>query len=136
MFDVRPITSPRQMDCGATCMEMMLEYYGIIVDLDTLIRECATRIGGCSAADLMRVGDAHGLDMRAYKMDAAELIQQDRPAVIWWKYTHWCVCCGTDEEGNVVICNPDRGRYRMPLRTFAAMYTGVALFNGEPQDIE
>ena len=135
MFDVKPITSPYQVDCGPTCLKMLLDYYGTEVDLEQLIKECNTRMIGCSAKDLMRVGKAHGLDMICFKMDADEVARQDRPSSIWWKYGHWCVCCGQDENGQVVICNPDRGRYRMSLNLFTAFYTGVALFNGEPHDI-
>lgn len=135
MYDVNPVTSKNQVDCGATCMKMLLAYYGEEASLDDLIAECNTRLIGCSAADLMRVGKAHGLDMMAYQMDAAELVRQDRPAIVWWKYNHWVVCCGMDDAGNVVICNPDRGRYRMSEGTFVSFYTGVALFNGEPHDV-
>lgn len=133
MYDVKPITSPKPNDCGATCLQMLLAYYGTDVDLDTLVEECDTGIGGCSAADIMRVGSAHGLSMRAYRMDAEELIRQDRPSIIHWKGNHFVVCCGTDSAGKVVICNPDRGRFGMPKATFAAMYSGVALFDGVPE---
>ena len=136
MYDVTPVTSRKQVDCGATCMKMLLNYYGQDAELKDLILECKTRLIGCSAGDLKRVGNAHGLDMIAYQMDAAELIRQDRPAIVWWKFGHWCVCCGRDEDGNVVICNPDRGQYRMKADTFASFYSGVALFNGEPVDAE
>ena len=134
MYDVIPVTSPKNYDCGATCLKMLLAYYGIDVSLEDLIRECNTRMIGCSGGDLLRVGRAHGLeDMKAFRMDAVELIHQDRPAIIWWKYSHWCVFCGQDEAGKIVICNPDRGRYRMPASIFDAFYTGVSIWNGEPE---
>lgn len=135
MFDVKPITSPRPTDCGATCLKMLLDYYGQDVPLDQLIKECHTRMAGCSGKDINVAGRLHGLDMRAYQMDAAELIRQDRPAIIWWKYNHWCVMCGMNDSGEVEVCNPDRGRFPVDAESFAAMYTGVALFNGEPEDL-
>ena len=135
MFDVNPVTSIKHTDCGATCMKMLLAYYGQDIPLDDLIRECNTSLIGCSGKDLMRVGQAHGIDMKAYKMTFDELIQQDRPAIIWWKYVHWCVFCGIDDRGNVVICNPDRGRYGIDVDSFGKMYTGVSLWNGEPEPI-
>ena len=135
MFDVIPVTSPRPTDCGATCMKMLLSYYGQDANLDELIRECNTSIIGCTGKDLLRVGHTHGLDMTAWKMDAEEVIRQDRPAIVWWMYGHWVVFCGMDENGKVVICNPDRGRYRVSPGTFNSFYTGVALFNGEPHDL-
>lgn len=135
MFDVIPVTSPLPTDCGPTCLKMLLSYYGTEVDLDQLIEECRTRFVGCSAADIKRAGNAHGLDVRVYKMDVDETIRQDRPSIVWWKFNHWVVCCGQDNDGNVVICNPDRGRYRMSQGLFKAFYSGVAIYNGDPKDL-
>lgn len=135
MFDVIPVTSPKPTDCGATCMKMLLAYYGQDIDLNTLIRECNTRLIGCTGKDLLRVGRDHGLDMVAYKMDAEELVRQDRPAIVWWRYNHWVLFAGCDDEGKVVICNPDKGRYRMSFGTFKSFYTEVSIWNGEPHDL-
>lgn len=135
MFNVEPVTSSKPTDCGATCMKMLLAYYGDDVDLDVLINECKTGVTGCTAKDLRRVGNNHGLDMKAYSMDAEETMRQDRPSIVWWKYNHFCICCGMDDDGNVIICNPDRGRYRMSKGIFKSFYSGVSLFNGEPTDL-
>lgn len=132
MYDVIPITSPKTTDCGPTCLKMLLAYYGTEVDLDILIQECNVQLAGCTAGDIKRAGNAHGLDVKGFKMDVEELVLQDRPSIVWWLYGHWCVCCGLDDSGQVVICNPDKGRYRMSQNLFKAFYSGVALFNGEP----
>lgn len=135
MYDVTPATSPRQTDCGATCLKMILDYYGQDIPLSQLIKECNTRLIGCSAKDIIRVGKLHNLDMIAYQMDAEELMRQDRPAIVWWMYNHFVVFCGLDEDGKVVICNPDRGRYRVSKGIFRSFYTKVSIFNGEPHDL-
>ena len=136
MFDVTPITSAKELDCGPTCLKMLLGWYGIDVPLDQLIDECGTRAVGCSGADLLRAARLHGLgEVMAFKMDADELMRQDRPAIIHWKFRHWCVFAGCDTDGRVAVCNPDRGRFRMDPGTFAALYTGVAIFNGDPVDL-
>lgn len=135
MFDVKPITSKIPIDCGATCLKMLLAYYGNYVDLSTLIKDCDTKVVGCTAGGIKRAGVKHGLDIHAYNISAEELIRQDRPAIIHWKANHFCVFCGIDEDGKVVICNPDRGRYGIPVKSFSSFYYGVALFNGEPNDL-
>lgn len=135
VFDVTPITSPKRFDCGATCLQMLLDYYGTKVDLDVLTEELNTRLVGCSAKDMLRVGRLHGLDMKAWKETAEDVLKQDRPSVVWWKYCHWIIVCGVDDDGKVVICNPDKGRYRLSKSNFAVMYTGVCLTNGTPEDL-
>ena len=142
MYDVTPITTGRGFDCGPACLQMLLSYYGIEADFDELRKECDTGLSGCSMAKLKEVATAHGLeDPQAWSMDAAELIKQDRPAIVWWKFNHYVVFCGLNEKGDVVICNPSRGRYPIDQGSFAALITGVkhgqgaALFNGEPHDL-
>lgn len=135
MFDVKPVTTSKATACGAACMNMLLEYYGDHTPFDDLYTELGTGISGITAKDVLRVGRAHGLDMKSYKMDADEVARQDRPSVIWWKYNHFVICCGMNDAGQVVICNPSRGRYGMSLSLFSAFYSGIALFNGEPEDL-
>jgi len=135
MYDVYPVTSPKNLDCGPTCLKMILAYYGTDVPLETLSEECGLTVSGCTMKDLKRVGNLHGLDMHAYSTDVEGVVKADRPSIIWWKYGHYVVCCGLDDDGKVVICNPDRGRYRMSQGLFKAFFSGVAAFNGEPKDI-
>lgn len=136
MYDVTPHTTEKDTACGPTCLQMLLEYYGIMVNLQTLIDECGVDTAGCSGATLLRVGRLHGLtDMMAFSMDAEELIRQDRPAIIWWTYNHWNVFAGRDDKGQVVICNPNMGRFSIDAGTFGALFTQVCLFNGNPGDL-
>lgn len=134
MFDVKPVTSPRRNDCGPTCLKMILDYYGTEIPLEQLIGECGLKYAGCSMGDMKRVGNAHGLNCIPYKMDAEEVVRQDRPSIVWWRYNHFCVCCGLNDAGDVVICNPDRGRFPIDFGSFEAIYSGVAMFNGEPTE--
>ena len=46
------------------------------------------------------------------------------------------VCCGLDEDGQVVICNPASGRFKISRGSFAVFYAGIALTNGEMGDLE
>lgn len=136
MFDVKPRTSPMENDCGATCLQMILSYYGVEKGLAELIADCNTKVTGCSGLDIKRAGEKNGIEIRAFNMSAEELLRMDRPSIVHWKHNHWCVLCGTNENGDVVICNPDRGRYPIKRNTFDCFYTGVALFNGEPNEME
>ena len=141
MYEVNPRTSGKSAACGPVSLQMLLEYYGVIVDEETLIDECNTRIVGASASDLCRVARLHGLnDIMAVQQPPEELIRQDRPCIVWWRYVHWVVFCGQDEKGDVVICNPSLGRYTLDAESFKALCTGIepgtviCVANGMPQD--
>ena len=138
MYDVKPITSKIANDCGPVCLKMLCDYYEIDVPLETLIEECDCRMSGTSGKKLAEVGRAHGLDIKIYNWtggEVDELVRQDRPCIVWWKYNHYVVCCGLNDEGRVVICNPSRGRYSMTEGTFKSFYSGASFWNGEPHSI-
>ncbi len=135
MFNITPVVSSHPSDCGATCLKMLLSYYNIEADLATLIEECNTTLIGCSAKDINTAGRKYGLNMKAFKMDAEEVVRQDRPSVIWWKHNHFVICCGRDSNDKIVVINPDLGQYRMTFGTFKSLYSNIALYNGDPEDI-
>lgn len=147
-FDVKPCTSKNSTDCGAACMVSFLGYYGIDVTLEQMIKDCNVKVSGSTGKDLLVAGRKYGLDMTAWKEigsdeDAPEgartidvkILEQDRPSIVWWKYNHWVVCCGVNDEGKVVLCNPTRGRYSVSKSLFGAFYSGVSICNGVPQEL-
>lgn len=135
MYDIKVVTSKLPTACGPCCLKMLLDYYGKEVSLDDLIKECEIDLKGCSAANISRVGKAHGLDMISFKMDAEELVVQDRPAIVWWKYNHFVIFCGLDDNSNVIIANPSRGRFSVSQAFFKSLYSGISLWNGEPHEL-
>ena len=146
MFNVTPIVSERSLDCGPTCLKMLLEYYNINVDLEQLISECNVKINGCTVGDLRRVANLHGLDVTIWddRSDDPEIasakidmvINQDRPAIVWWKHTHFCIFCGKNNKNEVVIINPDSGKFPISQGTFKSFYSGVSITHGTPETIE
>lgn len=135
VFDVKPITTSRATCCGPASLKMLLDYYGTEVDLDVLIKETETGIAGASLKNLRRAAVAHGLDAVCFNMDAEELVRQDRPAVIWWRFAHFIVFSGVDDNEQVVVCDPMKGRYRMSFGLFKSLYSGVSMWNGAPEDL-
>lgn len=140
MFDITPVTTKHSTACGPAALKMLLAYYGQDVPLETLIEECGVSVNGCSAATLLRVGKAHGIgdDFKAWQEDPADVLVQDRPAIIWWCYSHYIVFAGLNDKGEPVICNPSRGRYAIDAGTFKLLVSGikegtcVALCVGKP----
>jgi ABC-type bacteriocin/lantibiotic exporter with double-glycine peptidase domain len=134
MYDVKPVTTEHPTACGPAALKMLLDYYGQTVELADLISECEVSVTGCTAAKLLQVGRAHGLAMTAWETDAEDVLTSDRPAILWWRYTHFVVFCGLNEKDEPVICNPSSGRFPIARETFERAYSGKALYNGTPAD--
>lgn len=135
MFDVKPVTTAHFTACGAACLKMLLAYSGIEADMDELIAELHIGVAGCTAKDIKRVGNARGLDIRLWKMDAEGALKVDRPCILWWRRKHFVVFCGLNDKGEPVICNPGSGRYPISVEAFTRYFSGVAISNGAVDDI-
>ena len=142
MFDIKLTTTKHQVACGCACLKMLLDYYGIDVNLDTLIEECGLSVNGCSMTTLMRVARLHGLNVvGAWRETPDDVFTQDRPGIVWWKFAHYIVYGGLNDKGEPVIFNPSCGKYAIDKETFAAMAssdmegTCIVMTNGKPLNI-
>ena len=145
MFDVKATTSRAATNCGAACMVSFLAYYGIEKTIDEMRKELNTTISGCSGKDLRVCGGKYGLDMIVWGEGEewegkgtglacdVDILDQDRPAICLWKYNHWIIFCGMDDNGKVVIMNPSRGRYSISQSLFRAFFSNVSVTNGIPE---
>lgn len=135
MYDVKPVTVSHSTACGAASLKMLLAYYGIEAGIDQLITELRIGVAGCTAADIKRVGDAHGLAMKTWRMDANGALKADRPCILWWQRNHFVVFCGLNEKKEPVICNPSMGRYPISVETLTRKFSGIAISNGTVDDV-
>lgn len=67
MYNIEPVTSVKVLDCGATCLKMLLSYYDIEDTLEEVSKECKIGLLGSTAGDIKRAGDKYGLDIRVLK---------------------------------------------------------------------
>lgn len=136
MFEIDFCSQRRETCCGPASLKMLLGYYGVDVAFDTLVEECHVSVDGCTAVDLLRVGRAHGLaSLSAWQTDAEDVLKQDRPAILYWRGTHFLVYGGLNEQDEPVLYNPARGVYAIDRGTFAVLFSGIMLSNGMPEDV-
>lgn len=132
MYYIKPIMSQDPYDCGLCSIKMLLAFYGKeYMPFCGLERDPE----GTTAKAIMSCGEKHGLDMRAYRASAEDVILQDRPAIILWDYIHWCVYCGKGRGKRVYICDSLIGRYVITESAFTEHFSGIEITNGEPHDI-
>lgn len=136
MFEIDFCSQRRETCCGPASLKMLLGYYGVDVAFDTLVEECHVNVDGCTAVDLLRVGRTHGLaSLSAWQTDAEDVLKQDRPAILYWRGTHFLVYGGLNDKDEPVLYNPGRGVYAIDRGTFAVLFSGIMLSNGRPEDV-
>ena len=115
------------LECGATCLNMILAYYKKYVSQGQTRRDCGVSRDGSSAGNIMRAAKNYGFQTKALLIDSKGLMKKALfPCIIHWNKNHFVVLDGF-RGGKAVLNDPARGLVSVPMEEFEKAYTGVYL---------
>jgi len=88
------------MDCGPTCLKMILKYHGIDRSLSALRKDCFMSRKGSNLTDLALAAEKHGLkSIPIVSVGLKEILDAELfPSVIPWNGTHFVVLCAVKKK--------------------------------------
>jgi len=122
-----PIVLARTRDAEQTaCLVMLAQYYGLDVDLDSVIRRVAPDCGD-SIKMIMEAAAVLGLDARLVTLKHSELGRMHLPALLLWQDGRLVVMERSLLRGGAVVVDPAIGEVRLTVQTLKASFRGSAL---------
>lgn len=125
------------VECGAAALAMVLGYYGRFVPLEELRTACGVSRDGAKASSVMAVARSYGLIAKGFAMEAEQLAEVRKPAIIHWAFQHFMVLEGISKrfgKTTVAINDPASGPRKIDWADFDTGFTGVVLtFTPGPQ---
>jgi ATP-binding cassette subfamily B protein len=129
---VRVIHQTASTDCGAACLAMVLDYFGITVSEGKLRDECAPGRDGIHAGAIAEAARKRGLRVKPYSVDTVERLRLlDTPSILHWKFNHFVVLTGWRND-TAVIVDPMAGKRLVRSKELSDSFTGVALAFQKP----
>ncbi|GHO45394.1 peptidase domain-containing ABC transporter [Ktedonospora formicarum] len=123
---ITPQLQANEMECGLTCLGMILNYYG----RKTTITELRSRFGvgrdGVSALSIVRAARDYGLRVRAVSLQSDDFKAITLPAIVHWEFKHFLIV----EKWNknyVEVVDPAQGRRRLTKEAFDESFTGIVI---------
>ena len=114
-------------ECGAASLATILRYYGRIVPLPQLRRECGVNRDGSNAQRVLLAARNYGLETKAYRCSGEQLVLQGQfPCIVFWGFNHFLVLEGFDQK-YAYVSDPAQGRVRMLKGEFFDQFTGVVM---------
>lgn len=120
-------------DCGATCLKMILKFYGKDCSLEYLRELCQTTREGVSMSDISKAA-------QKLKFSVLPILSTNRwfkenvvlPCIIHWKQDHFVVLYKI-KNGNFYISDPAYGKVKLKQDVFYSWWKenserGIALF--------
>lgn len=133
----RPYRTPtvlqiEAVECGAAALGMVLAYYGRWVSLTELRQACGVSRDGAKAIHIASAARSYGVEVKAMRVETADLADLDGPAILWWNFNHFVVFEGF-RRGAAQINDPSGGRRLVSAHELDGSFTGVVLLF-EPGD--
>jgi ATP-binding cassette subfamily B protein len=123
---VRPLLQMTEVECGLTCLAMVLAYYGRKVSVSDLRLQFGTGRDGASALNIVKAARHYGLRVRALSLQHSEFRHMTLPAIVHWEFNHFVVVERWTPKW-VDIVDPATGRRRLTAQEFDTAFTGIVV---------
>lgn len=143
MKKVRLIHQNDEKDCGAACLNMILEFYGKKLSMATIKEDIKVDQYGTNIYGLLEGAKKHGLQGTALSgkwEDVWKAIEEKElvlPAVVRiinkFGFEHYIVVTKLKQE-KLYVCDPGEGKYTLNKQMFEACYLGQVVIFEKTED--
>ena len=101
------------MDCGPSCLAMIIKHYGRQVDRDNLRQSCSLGKDGVSLLGISKTAENYGLKTTGGRLGFGVLSQEiPLPCIVHWEQNHFVVVYKIKRQrrGQYTICVADPGK--------------------------
>lgn len=106
------------MDCGATCLRMVLKHYGQTVSIQRIRKLCQTNKHGVNLLGISEAAETLQLRTSGVKLKLEQLEEIELPSILHWNQSHFVVLYRIS-RGKYYIADPATSLVTMDQKEFS-----------------
>jgi len=106
------------MDCGATCLKMVLKHYGQVVSIHRIRNLCQTTKNGVNLLGISEAAEKLHVRTFGVRLKLEQLEEIELPSILHWNQNHFVVLYRI-KKGKYYIADPASGLLTMDQKEFA-----------------
>jgi ABC-type bacteriocin/lantibiotic exporter with double-glycine peptidase domain len=123
--------------CGPAALKMILDHYGVNVQLIELERKGGRGKKGMDMLSLANLAKLFGLRAKGWKLNIDRVRESCMPAILFVENTHFVVLDSVRSQTDFFIRDPAKGKMRLSKAKLGRIWRGEALlFCADPLVVE
>lgn len=122
------------MQCGAACLQMVLEHFGRCYSSAELSELCYVTPEGVSLLGISEVANSLGLLTSCGRMSVATLLTLELPCILHWNQNHFVVLYDIKKNKKYYIADPSKGLLTLSSAAFKSHWISTRS-NGEDKGV-
>lgn len=123
---IRPLLQMTEVECGLTCLAMILNHYGRRSSVSELRTIFGVGRDGASALHIVKAARSCGMRVRALSLQQSEFQHVSLPAIVHWEFNHFVIVERWGPKW-IEIVDPALGRRRLTHQEFDEAFTGIVI---------
>ncbi|WP_145855540.1 peptidase domain-containing ABC transporter [Pedobacter suwonensis] len=107
-----------QMDCGASCLRMIIKYYGQNISINKIRRLSQSTRAGVNMLGISEAAEKMGFRSNGVRLQIEQLREIQLPCILHWNQNHFVVLYAIKDQ-NYFIADPNYGLVTMNEKEFA-----------------